>query len=79
MTRRNPDARPDAAAVLRQWNNIRGQLFVAKRRWRLRKRDEPVVVTLVLDIVWLLRLGIFLSKRFVNFVTQFALLFRRFF
>lgn len=79
MTRENPEARPDAAAALQQWRQIRGGIFLLHRGWRLRDRSENGAQTIGLDIIAFMKLGLFLSKRFLMWTVRLLYLFRRLF
>ena len=75
MTHCNPDARPDASAVLQQWQEIRGRIFTFQRGWRLRTRKEIIAEMIVLDVIWVLRLALVLSRRFRRYIMHLAVLF----
>jgi hypothetical protein len=51
MMQRNPDNRPSAEEALLQWRAIRGNLTFVRRYWRLWDRREPLVYSLLLDII----------------------------
>ncbi|EPT00389.1 hypothetical protein FOMPIDRAFT_1049710 [Fomitopsis schrenkii] len=57
MTRSDPDRRPDAAEALQQWRVARRKVPYLQRRWRLRRRDEPLVLGLGSDNIYLMTLA----------------------
>ena len=71
MTHPDPDARLDAMSALQQWQTLRGHVFFLQRGWRLRRSDEEIVQTVVLDIVWLLRLSLLPYRRFARYMARF--------
>ncbi|KAH9973838.1 kinase-like domain-containing protein [Lactifluus volemus] len=54
MTQLDPTRRPTAEEALRQWRAIRGNLNFVCRNWRLWERNEPLVYSLMLDVVHVL-------------------------
>lgn len=58
MTDSNAVARPDAAAALQQWRQIRKRLFFVHRLWRLRLRQEGFSRNLLLGLLDLFRLAV---------------------
>jgi hypothetical protein len=54
MTQLDPTRRPTAEEALRQWKAIRGNLNFVCRNWRLWGRSEPLVYSLMLDVVHVL-------------------------
>lgn len=67
MTWSDPNRRPSAEEVLRQWRTIRGNLSFVRRHWRLRDKEEPFMYGLTLDIIYLLqsipRVIVFISRK----------------
>lgn len=53
----DPAARPTATQAYEKWITVRGEISLAHRSWRVRKRKEMVVETVVLDAVALGRVG----------------------
>ncbi|KAI0000226.1 hypothetical protein BJV74DRAFT_766972 [Russula compacta] len=54
MTWSDPNRRPSAEEVLRQWRTLRGNVGFVRRHWRLRDKEEPFMYGLVLDIIYVL-------------------------
>ena len=79
MTRQKPGDRPDAVAALQQWRKIRGSVFLLHRGWRLHERKESLGETVVFDVVAFLKLGILLSRRFIEWTVHLLTLFKRIF
>ena len=57
MTQHDPAERPDAAEALRQWRLARRSLPFVQRRWRLRLREEPLLLGLGGDSFYLMTLA----------------------
>ena len=55
MSRPDPSRRPSAEEALQQWRTIRGNMSFIRCHWRLRRRGEPFIYKLVLDIFYVLR------------------------
>jgi len=57
MAHENPGKRPSAAEALEQWQHMRKQVPYVQRRWRLRRREEPLAAALLNDNVYILTLA----------------------
>ena len=79
MTQQDPTRRPGADAILQQWHEIRGSIFLVHRGWRLHERSESYTQTIVFDVVAFLKLGILLSRRFLVWTARLLTVFRRLF
>ena len=66
MTCHDPKSRPDATEAQRQWHQIRSQVNVVERIWRLRPRDEPYGASVIFDGFALLRSGVHWSGRMMG-------------
>ncbi|KZV99363.1 hypothetical protein EXIGLDRAFT_640536 [Exidia glandulosa HHB12029] len=55
MTRSNPDARPTAAEALRKLKRAARKPYGIPFRWRLRRREDPLVKAVALDIYCVFR------------------------
>ena len=62
MTQCDPAKRPEAVDALRQWRVARGRVPFIQRRWRLRLRDEPFLLSLGGD-------NLYLMTRAVHWIT----------
>ncbi|KAH9834123.1 kinase-like domain-containing protein [Rhodofomes roseus] len=53
MTQPDPLERPSPAEALQQWQQMRRAVPYTRRRWRLKRRDEVPLLTVILDVVHL--------------------------
>lgn len=63
MLQPDPTKRPDAAAALEQWREIRRRIFVVHLGRRLRLRSESSREMLVNDLVAFLKLGMIFARK----------------
>lgn len=66
MTTRDPIARPDAASVLQQWRQLRGNIHMLHRVWRLRRRTEPLVLNIVQAVLDMLVVSLLVPLYFLG-------------
>ncbi|KAI0057002.1 hypothetical protein BV25DRAFT_1831644 [Artomyces pyxidatus] len=62
MTTRDPAARPSAKKMLKKWRHMRRQTTALRRHWRLARREETIVYTVVASGLHLVRIGLHLVK-----------------
>ncbi|TFY77662.1 hypothetical protein EWM64_g6350 [Hericium alpestre] len=62
MTQYDPEERPSAQQALDQWRTIRRKTWMFKKHWRTSYINEPILVTIILDVLGLIRIGIYLTK-----------------
>ena len=58
MTQSDPTRRPDAMEALRQWRLARHRVPLIQRRWRLRLHDDPFLLSLGRDNIYLMTLAV---------------------
>jgi hypothetical protein len=58
-----PDVRPDAAATYEKWKGIRSRLSSVKCEWRLKKREEGVIVGIFFDVFTAVKLAARLPRK----------------
>lgn len=58
MTHDNPAARPDAHQVLEEWHAIQKRVNFISRKWRLKKKEDPLPVQLGMDVYGLIKTGL---------------------
>lgn len=78
MTETDPQQRPDAPEVLRQWKEIRQRLSFLQRVARLRREQDGLTRTILLDIFSVVRICIIISRRAWRRLTAMLNLLRRF-
>ncbi|KAI0634041.1 kinase-like domain-containing protein [Trametes polyzona] len=66
MTREEPQKRPSAEDVFREWKNIRADLDEPLFRWRLGPKSEPAIERMVKDTVAVAREGVYRLRQFVG-------------
>ena len=77
MMVQDPILRPDAAAVLERWSQIRGRVSTLRRVARARERSEGIVKRVVFDVFASLKLGMLLSQKSIRWVWGMAMCWRR--
>lgn len=66
MKRLQPETRPTAPQVLREWRRIRGDLSDSLFRWRLGPKSEPAVERMFKDTVAAAWEGVFRLRQLVG-------------
>lgn len=66
MKRRQPEERPNATEVLREWESIRADLSESLFRWRLGPKSEPAIERMFKDSVAAAWEGVYRLRKFVG-------------
>ncbi|EIW54128.1 kinase-like protein [Trametes versicolor FP-101664 SS1] len=66
MKRHQPETRPTAAQVLREWKKVRGDLNESLFRWRLGPKSEPAIERMFKDTVAVAWEGVFRLRKLVG-------------
>ncbi|EMD34377.1 hypothetical protein CERSUDRAFT_117250 [Gelatoporia subvermispora B] len=66
MIQTDPAQRPDAREALLRWQQIRAKVSLAKRKWRLRSRDEAWSEAIVFDTVSIVKQMVYFGRRLGN-------------
>lgn len=72
MTQSDPASRPDAVEALRQWQLARRKVPFIQRHWRLRRRDDPLVLGLGSDNIYLMTRAVhwIIGSKYTNNLLQ---------
>ncbi len=66
MKRQQPETRPTAEQVLREWQRVRGDLNESLFRWRLGPKSEPAIERMFKDTVAVAWEGVFRLRKLVG-------------